>query len=51
MSACRYCDNGLVLRGNDHWIVKSIMPARINVVRCKDLPKAPSKPKGPDHGE
>lgn len=36
MSKCRYCDDGYSLRGGDHFIVKSIMPAKINIVRCKN---------------
>lgn len=34
---CKHCDAGLELRGKDHWIVQSIVPARIKIVRCEKL--------------
>ena len=32
---CRYCDEGNTPRNGEHWIVKSIIPARITVKPCK----------------
>jgi hypothetical protein len=33
--ACKHCRDGYGLTGTDHWIVKSIVPARIDIVACK----------------
>lgn len=35
--ACKYCDQGIKLTGKDHWLVQSVVPARIKIVRCGDL--------------
>jgi len=36
---CRYCREGHAPKDDgNHWIVKSIIPAKINIVKCKDLP-------------
>lgn len=32
---CRWCDEGARLIGTDHWIVQSIVPARIAIRPCK----------------
>jgi hypothetical protein len=32
---CKWCEQGVRLTGSDHWIVKSIFPARIKIVPCK----------------
>lgn len=34
---CRWCDEGARLIGNDHYIVKSIIPARIDIRQCVAL--------------
>lgn len=34
---CRYCAQGLVANDKgEHWIVKSIIPARIDIRRCTE---------------
>ena len=35
---CRYCANGVKLIDGDHWVVKSIIPARIDIVKCTATP-------------
>lgn len=32
---CKYCDQGIELKRGQHWIVQSIIPARIKIVTCK----------------
>lgn len=34
---CKWCEQGLKLTGKDHWIVQSILPAKIKIVRCEKL--------------
>lgn len=42
---CRYCDAGYTtINGGDHWIVRSIIPARIDIRPC--LRAAIAKAKG-----
>lgn len=36
-TSCKHCDQGVKLTGKDHWIVQSIIPARIKIVRCEHL--------------
>lgn len=31
---CTYCEQGIELRGDEHWIVKSVTPARIDIRKC-----------------
>lgn len=31
---CKLCAQGVKLVGKEHWIVKSIIPARIKIVKC-----------------
>lgn len=31
---CRWCDEGAELVGSQHWIVKSIIPAKIVIKDC-----------------
>jgi hypothetical protein len=37
---CRFCDAGDKLVGDNHWIVTSIIPAKIKLMRCEKLPKS-----------
>lgn len=37
MTTCKHCETGVQLEGKDHWLVKSIVPARIKIVRCGHL--------------
>jgi hypothetical protein len=37
---CKWCDQGVRLNGTDHWIVKSIIPARIDIRPCAALAQA-----------
>lgn len=37
---CRYCDQGERLTNGEHWIVKSIVPARIDIRTCAAYAKA-----------
>jgi hypothetical protein len=32
---CKWCEQGVPLTGSDHWIVQSIVPAHIKIMRCK----------------
>jgi len=33
---CKWCDQGIAVdKQGEHWVVKSIVPARITIVRCK----------------
>jgi hypothetical protein len=37
--ACRYCAAGNVPNGKgEHWIVKSVIPARLDIRRCTAAP-------------
>lgn len=40
---CPLCEQGVKLIGDEHWIVKSIIPARITVKRCKLAPPTEKK--------
>lgn len=31
---CRWCDEGCGLIGDEHWIVTSIVPARMTIRKC-----------------
>jgi hypothetical protein len=44
-ATCKHCDQGVALTGDDHWIVQSILPARIKIVRC-GLRKGEGKAEG-----
>ena len=37
LDKCQLCKDGVKLVGKDHWIVKSIIPAKIKIVPCKAL--------------
>ena len=34
---CKWCDQGAKLVGKEHWLVQSIVPAKIKIVRCEKL--------------
>lgn len=37
MKPCKYCNQGLPVRNGEHWLVKSISPAHITVVKCSEF--------------
>lgn len=39
---CKLCQAGVVLRNGEHWIVKSIVPAKITIKKCAAVPKVQS---------
>lgn len=42
---CRYCLAGNVANENgEHWIVKSVIPARIDIRKCTAVEAAPRNP-------
>lgn len=34
MKKCKWCEQGVKLIDGEHWVVKSIVPAKINIVKC-----------------
>lgn len=44
---CKWCAQGIKLTGSDHWIVKSIVPARIDIKPCTAIVRTAQKEQAP----
>ena len=39
MNKCKLCEQGVKLVGKEHWIVKSVVPAKITIKKCTAVEK------------